>query len=249
MEMLSGGIGVLSALFHGISGSNGLGTGFIIVSACLLFAASALHLAACLMHRDGLRKPTKVLLMPLVAFLHISVCGLEYPLLLIGLFCGWLGDIFLIPKDRKLTFVLGAFFFMVGHAFYITNAFTLGLPGQVFAKYGRVSVVIALLAAVAICFTALMLLRKRMSKKMLIVFVIYMTALAFMAGTMIYSTFAIGMKPQSFMIGVGALLFAVSDFLLGSGIVRAFRIKNNRFWVMLTYILAQTGIALGFALL
>ena len=231
------------------SGSAGGGRAFLVISACLLFAAAAVHLAACLLHRDGLRKPTKVLLVPLVACVHIALCGFRYPLLLAGLFCGWLGDIFLIPKDRKLTFFIGAGFFMIGHACYIINAFKLGLPGKVFASYGRISVLIAALAVVAVCFTALWFLHRRMSGKMLGAFVAYMTALGLMAGTLVYSMFAVGFRAASVMIAAGAVLFAVSDFLLGSGIVRAFRIKNNRFWVMLTYILAQTGIAVGFAFL
>lgn len=221
----------------------------IPVFAALLIADAALHLYACIKHKDGLRKPTKVFLVPLLICLHISICGFKYPFLLVGLACGWLGDIFLIPKDRKLTFVVGALFFMAGHAFYILNAFRLGLPQTVFASYGKISVIIAAAAVVCICFLALWALRKKLSQKMLAAFIAYMTALALMAGTLVYSMIAVGLKYQAFMIGGGAMLFAVSDYLLGTGIVRAFKIKNNRFWVMLTYILAQTGMALGFALL
>lgn len=221
----------------------------IAIIAVLLAAVAALHLAACIKHRDGLRKPTKVFLVPLIICLHVAVCGFRYPYLLVGLFCGWLGDIFLIPKDRKLTFAIGALFFMAGHAFYIINTFWLGLPQKTLEAYGKVSIFIAAAAVLLVCAAAIWFMRKRLTNKMLAAFLAYMTALAFMAGTMVYSAVSVGLKPQSFMIGGGALLFAVSDFLLCTGIIRAFKIRNNRFWVMLTYILAQTGIALGFALL
>lgn len=232
-----------------LKNTSGFGGGLTVVAAVVLCMVSAVHLIACCLHRDGLRKPTKVFIVPLVICLHVSICGFRYPLLLLGLFFGWLGDIFLIPKDRKLTFFMGAFFFMVGHAFYIWNDFATGLPQAVYRSLGSVSVLAAMLAAVAIGFLALWLLRKRISKLMLAAFMIYMLALLSMAGILVYSMLGVGLSVASVLISAGAMLFAFSDFLLGAGIARAFKIKNNRFLVMLTYILAQTGIAVGFALL
>lgn len=232
-----------------INNTTGYCAGVTAVIAIVLLLVSVVHLVACCLHRDGLRKPTKVFLVPLIILLHISVCGFKYPFIILGLMFGWLGDIFLIPKDRKLTFVLGAFFFMVGHACYIWNDFKTGLPQAAFAAYGRFSVLIAMLAVVAVGFTALWVLRKRISKGMLVVFMIYMLALLSMAGLLVYSMLGTRFSAASVLISAGAVLFAISDFLLGAGIARAFKIKNNRFFVMLTYILAQTGIALGFALL
>ncbi|MBO4384822.1 MAG: hypothetical protein J5854_05330 [Clostridia bacterium] len=247
MSGISGG-GALSfgSLLNNITGFGG---GVTVVTAVVLVLVSAVHLVACCLHRDGLRKPTKVFLVPLIICLHISICGFKYPLLILGLIFGWLGDIFLIPKDRKLTFVLGAFFFMIGHACYIWNDFKTGLPQAAFAACGRLSVLIAMLAVVAVGFTALWVLRKRISRGMLVVFMIYMLALLSMAGILVYSMLGTRFSAASVMISAGAVLFALSDFLLGAGIARAFKIKNNRFFVMLTYILAQTGIAVGFALL
>lgn len=220
-----------------------------IASAAFFVVVSVLHLIACGLHRDGLRKPTKVFLVPLIACMHISICGFRYPLVLAGLFCGWLGDIFLIPKDKKLTFYLGALFFMIGHGFYIANAFSLGLPQQVLSRCGRVSLLIAMLAVVAVGFAALWFMRKRISREMIRLFAVYMLALLTMAGTFVYSSVAVGLRAPAFMLAIGAVLFALSDFLLGAGITRAFRIRNNRLLVMLTYIFAQLGIAVGTALL
>ena len=231
------------------SSFSGFGGGiFVILSSVLLAAVSVLHLIACLLHRDGIRKASKVFLVPLVAFLHISLCGFRYPLLLVGLFFGWLGDIFLIPKDRKGTFIVGAVFFMAGHAFYVANAFSEGLPQRTFSALGGISVAVTVLAAILVGALAFFALSRRMNRNLLAVFVVYMVALLTMAGTLVYSALTMNIVP-AVLFCAGAPLFALSDFLLGSGIARAFRIKNNRFWVMLTYILAQTCIALGLALM
>ena len=92
-------------------------------------------------------------------------------------------------------------------------------------------------------------MRKRISGGMLKAFMAYMLLLLAMTGTLVYSMISVGFTAQAFMIAAGAVLFALSDFLLGAGIARAFRIRNNRLLVMLTYILAQLGIAVGTALL
>lgn len=231
------------------SSFSGFGGGvFVILSGALLFAASVLHLTACLIHRDGIRKASKVFLVPLAACLHISLCGFRYPLFLIGLFFGWLGDIFLIPKDRKGTFIAGAVFFMAGHAFYVSNAFSEGLPQRTFSALGGFSVVITVLAVILVGTLAFIALSRRLNKKLLAVFVVYMAALLTMAGTLVYSALTMN-TASAVLLCAGAPLFALSDFLLGAGIARAFRVKSSRFWVMITYILAQTCISLGLALM
>lgn len=242
------GMPVYSCAASGFGGTI-LGIAASSAFAYLLAAVSVLHLTACLLHRDGLRKTTKVFIVPLVICLHVSLCGFKYPLLAAGLVCGWLGDIFLIPKDRKLTFYVGALFFMAGHVLYILTCVKAGLPQSTFAKGGVITVSFAIPAAAATGFAGLWFLRRRISGKMLVAFMCYMVALLTMAGTMIYSSFGLSSALPAVMIALGAALFAVSDFLLGAGIARAFKVRNSRFWVMLTYILAQTGIALGFALI
>ncbi|MBQ1893817.1 MAG: lysoplasmalogenase [Clostridia bacterium] len=218
-------------------------------AAALLLAADALlHLTGCYLKLDGLRAPTKVFLVPFILMLHVMIAGASQPLVIVGLILGWIGDILLIPKNNKLCFVLGGASFLIGHGFYIAAAFVRGLPQAAFGSR-PVPAAIACAFVLALAVLAYVSLRKKIPGKMKLPAILYLTALSSMAGTMLVS--AVGMKAgvTPVLMGGGGLLFAVSDYLLGSGLVRARRIKHNRLWVMLTYILAQLGIALGFALL
>ncbi len=214
----------------------------------LLAADTLLHLTGCYLRLDGLRAPTKVFLVPFILLLHILIAGAGYPFVIVGLILGWIGDILLIPKNNKLCFVLGGSSFLIGHGFYIAAAFVKGLPQAAFAVR-PVAAAIACAFVLGLAVLAYISLRKKIPGKMKLPAILYLTALSSMAGTMLVS--AVGMKAgvAPVLMGGGGLLFALSDYLLGSGLVRAWRIKNNRLWVMITYILAQLGIALGFALL
>lgn len=223
----------------------------LIIGACavlLLAADSMLHLTSCYLRLDDVRKPTKVFLVPFILLLHLMIAGVRFPFVIVGLLLGWIGDILLIPKNNKFCFVLGGSFFLIGHGFYIAAAFSAGLPQAAFASR-PVLAAAAVAFALALAVAAYCSLYKKIPVKMRVPAALYLTALASMAGTMLVS--AVGMKPgvAPVLMGGGGLLFALSDYLLGSGLVRAYRIRNNRLWVMLTYILAQLGIALGFALL
>ena len=223
----------------------------LIIGACaalLIAADSMLHLTSCYLRLDEIRKPTKVFLVPFILLLHLMIAWFRFPFVVVGLVLGWIGDILLIPKNNKLCFVLGGCFFLVGHGFYIAAAFKAGLPQAAFASRPAAAI-IACAFALALAVAAYCSLYKKIPVKMRAPAALYLTALASMAGTMLVS--AVGMKPgvAPVLMGGGGLLFALSDYLLGSGLVRAYRIRNNRLWVMLTYILAQLGIALGFALL
>ncbi|MBO4562019.1 MAG: lysoplasmalogenase [Clostridia bacterium] len=213
----------------------------------LLTPVSAAHIFACAKRREGIRKFTKVLLVPLIALLHISVCGFKHPLVLLGLFCGLVGDILLIPKG-KLCFRLGGFFFLIGHVCYIAAAFRIGMPQAAYVSLGIPWLVIMAVAAFALGASAYLILKRGVEGSMRVGVAAYIATISLMAGVMVYSlggTRCFG----AFLIAAGALLFTASDFLLCVGLTRRFRIKQGRVWVMLTYIAAQLGIALGFALM
>lgn len=213
-----------------------------------LFLTSALHLFSCRKRMEGIRKHTKVLLVPLVACIHFLICGFAHKLVLAALFAGLMGDVLLIPKDRKAAFILGGAFFLIGHALYIAEAFRLRLPQASYAAVGTVPALITAAAVLAIALTMFAALYRRMDKLMKIPAALYALGLAFMAGLMVWSMIGGGLKTGPVLMAAGGSLFTVSDFLLCAGLVRLLKLKNNRFWVMLTYILAQTGLAIGFAL-
>ncbi|MCR5809398.1 MAG: lysoplasmalogenase [Clostridiales bacterium] len=214
-----------------------------------LLAAAVMHLVSCVKRMEGLRKYTKALLVPLILCIHIIVCGFSHRLVIAALVCGWIGDILLIPKDRKAAFIAGGAFFLIGHALYIAEAFRLRLPQSSFERAGLVPAVITAAAVAALALAVYAAFYRRMDKRLRIPGAMYALALAFMAGITVWSMIGGGLKAGPLLMAAGGALFAVSDFLLCAGLVRLVRLKNNRFWVMLTYILAQTGLALGFALI
>lgn len=218
-------------------------------AAAILFAAVALlHLTACLIHRDGIRKASKVFLVPLIAVIHIGICGFSHPLVIAALAFGFIGDVLLIPGKNKTCFALGGFSFLIGHILYITHAFREGLPQKTYALWGIPSVIAIVCLALLFCVLAYLTVARKLGRLRIPV-TVYMAALAAMAGTMVYIMPGSGFSAPALLLAAGGVHFAVSDFLLCSGSLRALRIKNNRFFVMLTYIIAQTCLALGFALM
>lgn len=213
----------------------------------LLAVSSSLHLNACCKDKELLRRITKILLVPFIMAEHIVLAGFTMPLVLIALFFGWLGDIFLIPRSRKLFFGCGALLFLVGHIFYIWAAFRYGGVLAAYSALGPWSAYAAVAAALAVVAAAYLRLRKKLPKSFRIPCLVYMLAIGLMACSMIYS--ALGTPNAGrILAAVGAVLFVSSDYMLASSALGLFRARRRSMWVMLTYILAQAFIAVGFAI-
>ena len=189
-----------------------------------------------------------MLLVPLIACAHIIVAGFGMPLVLAALAFGLLGDILLIPKGRVMLFGAGGASFFVGHVLYIVQAFMLGLPQLTAERFGAASAAACVLAAAAIAIPISAVIGRRLPKKLRAGLAVYAFGLSAMAAVMLCSFYG-KPCPASGMLVLGGLLFVVSDTLLGSGIVGLVKGKRRGMWVMLTYILAQLGLAMGFALL
>ena len=214
-----------------------------------LFAVTAVHLFVCCGGKEWVRRLTKVLLVPIVCCIHIAASGgSPNALVLIALAFGWIGDILLIPPKLGVMFGTGGASFLVGHIFYISAAFGLGLPQAAYNRFGPVSAAAALVIAIGVCAAACAVLCPGIPTKLRVPLVVYAAALSLMAGVMVYSFIGSPSAPSA-LTAAGGVLFAVSDFILGAGISGVIKGRGRSRWLMLTYVLAQLGLALGFALL
>ena len=77
-----------------------------------------IHLYSCFHHQEELRKVTKCLLMPILALIYYLGCSKEKfsKVILLAIFFGYLGDVFLIIEN---LFLLGVASFLIGHLLYI----------------------------------------------------------------------------------------------------------------------------------
>lgn len=213
-----------------------------------LVCCSALHLFASAKYKEGLRRVTKALLVPLVICAHIAIAGLSYPLVICALVCGWVGDILLIPRGRKLFFGVGALFFLVGHCLYIAAAFSAGLPQATYSRFGWPSAAAAATAALIMLGLAFASFYAKLPAKMRIPCIVYMAGIASMAATLAYSAVGDPRFPK-LLAAFGGALFVVSDYILAGSMIGVIKGRRRSLAVMFTYILAQAFIALGFALL
>ncbi len=194
-----------------------------------------IHLVACFLEKDIVRKVTKVFLIPFLA-VGVLLTKTFHPLLLIGLFLGWLGDIFLIFTGKKWSFVLGASFFMLGHFSYICATL------QLFLKIHTIWDIPILLW---ICFGYL-------------VFGLFVAAhktlrshigdLAYLGAA--YFSVLMGALLLSIAVGNYILTAAFAVFVLSDTVLSVCRfaktVKRQHFYIMLTYLLAQTLICISF---
>ena len=136
------------------------------------------------------------------------------------------------PKDRESFFRAGLGAFLIGHVFYIVA----------FALLGRVTGWAVLLAAVL--FAALFLLQfpARMGQKV--------PVYAYAAVISVMTAFAVlsfGAGARGALVGLGGILFLVSDAILALIFFSPIREKSLPTWNLITYYAAQILLALSIA--
>lgn len=187
---------------------------------------------------------SKVLLMPvLLVMVATTSTGPRRTCrnaLLIALALSWVGDALLIGEGQTY-FGLGLSAFLLAHVAFIVSFKTARddvhqIP--LAQKYMLVTLGILVFGI------AVFLKLKGGLGSMLIPVALYILVICV---ALIYAINRFGMaSPNSFVqVFVGCLLFVVSDTLLALDTFHAWTFDNARFWVMLTYGLAQLFIALG----
>lgn len=209
------------------------------IVAIVLFGADALiHVFACATDRMMLRRITKVLLMPLLAFVYISWANTLLWQVLAALFCGWMGDIFLIfPNSSLLIPGLGSF--IAGHCFYISAMH------RSFAPLPFYAYIIGAIVAAGVAAVGYSRITKHITPDKRVASIVYFLMLTLLNLGSLLILFT-GNSAGAFLLA-GSLLFLTSDtilayqFFTAGGEGAALSVA-----VMSTYIAAQAFLATGF---
>lgn len=192
--------------------------------------------------------PVKLLLKTLasLAFVCLGLLGAARAggayawLTWIGLILGAAGDVLLQfmdcrPKEREPFFRAGLGAFLIGHVFYIVA----------FALLGRVTGWAVLLAAAL--FAALFLLQfpARMDLKgQKVPVYAYAAVISVMTA---FAVLSFGAGARGALVGLGGILFLVSDAILALIFFSPLREKSLPTWNLITYYAAQILLALSIA--
>lgn len=223
---------------------NDLGDDFMVyVFSSLFIAASLSHLVFCFFEKEKARILTKPLLMPLLAFSVSAFLVPHFPasrtaliLIVCALMFGWIGDMLLITTENKKRFLLGAASFLVGHFFWMSQyvSYIRNLPVWIFAF-----AVPCYIAALALVFVVV----GKPKGIMGISLVLYGTVLCLLNLTGI-AAFYVNRSVPALLFFFGSVLFVVSDTILGRSVLKS-DFRRSAFFIMLTYIAAQTLLACG----
>lgn len=213
----------------------------IVILLVLYLTDVALQLYACAKNKEKLRRITKILLMPLLALLYFAASAAPQPLVLLGILFGCLGDTFLLNHHSPVGFPAGLCAFFIGHVCYIILLVSL-LP----------TVSIWLIALAAAVYTAgalrtFLQLKPHLPKNLLLLCLAYMVLLAGFSCIAALAAFTIG-SMGAILLFCGTLFFLASDTVLSFNTFKEEKAGGN-FIVMLTYIVAQSLIALGFLMI
>jgi uncharacterized membrane protein YhhN len=199
----------------------------------------AVHLTACLIKLEAVRKTTKPFLMPVLAFWYLSAASEPRILIFAALILGMTGDIFLLFTEKPALMKSGMAAFGLGHICY---AVTFIRDTGRFDPVVTALIVIGYGALAALLFRSF---RQYLPKEMLPPSIVYILLISLMSASAL-ARFASAPSFSSFMPVLGSWLFVLSDTLLTSMLFRP-GTKQGNFGIMLTYIFAQALIASGMA--
>ncbi|MCC6095311.1 MAG: lysoplasmalogenase [Eubacterium sp.] len=179
----------------------------------------------------------KPLLMPVLIVFYLSsavALGLEIRYLLVpALFCGFLGDTFLL--DDKY-FIPGLASFLAGHVFYILEY----LRNTKFSWLRPIPVIVVLMGYILYLIIVVQNLMPSVDRQMRLPVGLYMAVILAMSFSS-YLMYMTGKTAGRIVTWVGTILFIVSDTILAFNVFR----KKSGAGIMPTYIAAQFLIVLG----
>lgn len=214
----------------------------IIALSAALGAASVTHLAACGLGKSRLRYFTKLLLMPLIAALYCALVDRPAPAVLAAMFCGWAGDFFMIYKHRDAFLAAGMAAFGLGHILYVARIGVIAAAAQ-----PRLFTALAgTLVPGAVAIIIFVVLRRRIPKQLRLPGLLYGLLLASL-GSAAFIALRAGAPGGAYLLA-GGCLFLCSDGILSFETFRDGDSNAADVAVMLTYIAAQTLLAIGFSM-
>lgn len=214
----------------------------VIALSAALAAASVTHLAACGLGKSRLRYSTKLLLMPLVAALYCALVDRPAPAVLAAMFCGWAGDFFMIYKHKDAFLAAGMAAFGVGHILYVAHIGVIAAA----AEPRLFTALAATLVPGAVAIVIFAVLRRRIPKQLRLPGLLYGLLLASL-GSAAFIALRAGAPGGAYLLA-GGCLFLCSDGILSFETFRDGDSNAADVAVMLTYIAAQTLLAIGFSM-
>lgn len=214
----------------------------VIALSAALAAVSVTHLAACGLGKSRLRYFTKLLLMPLVAALYCALVDRPAPAVLAAMFCGWAGDFFMIYKHKDAFLAAGMAAFGVGHILYVAHIGVIAAA----AEPRLFTALAATLVPGAVAIVIFAVLRRRIPKQLRLPGLLYGLLLASL-GSAAFIALRAGAPGGAYLLA-GGCLFLCSDGILSFETFRDGDSNAADVAVMLTYIAAQTLLAIGFSM-
>lgn len=214
----------------------------VIALSAALGAASVTHLAACGLGKSRLRYFTKLMLMPLIAALYCALVDRPAPAVLAAMFCGWAGDFFMIYKHRDTFLAAGMAAFGLGHILYVARIGVIAAAAQPRLFTSLAGTLVPGTVAIII----FVVLRRRIPKQLRLPGLLYGLLLASL-GSAAFIALRAGAPGGAYLLA-GGCLFLCSDGILSFETFRDGDSNAADVAVMLTYIAAQTLLAIGFSM-
>lgn len=211
----------------------------------LFGAISIVNLYFAFTEKDKYRKITKPFCLTFLIIAAILYKPTS-PYIYIGAIFGLIGDIFFIWPSKKGFFLYGIIAFLIGHIFYLIQII-LSLEGNPITNVGYI-VSSVIFVIVAVC---LFPIAKKITKNIIIATAcsIYGPTLILLFVASIFLACNNANHIPGVMASIGYFFFIVSDStILYTSFVNK-GVKRRHFYIMLTYLLAQLLIVLGFLLI
>jgi len=182
---------------------------------------------------------TKPLLMPLLILFYLTSTNEINYLLVISLIFAFFGDVFLMWSKKEFNVLMGITSFLLGHLLYIflfinSTSMLKDIPYMFY------------LLLIPYVLFDLYLIKKLFPsmKTMKFPSFIYMSIILIMSFTSLSRIWSVSFLP--FLLPfIGSIFFIISDTLLAFDMFK-YKHKDNNVVVMITYIVAQLLIVLGF---
>lgn len=209
----------------------------MIVAIAVYLVLVLLHLYACFEKKRKLRMATKPILMPLLCVIYVLMAREISLLVVFALLLGCVGDCFLMYTEKRVCFYSGLAAFGIGHILYLVRflAEAEGVPAWFTVLFSALCVL-----AIAVTFCQL---KPHLKRQLYAPCLGYMTIIAAMC-LCAAMRFVSEVGWHRGLVLAGSLVFVCSDTILSFELFRT-EMPHGNFRVMLTYIAAQTLIAVG----
>ena len=200
-----------------------------------------INLASAFFFKEKARKITKCCLMP--ALFVFYLLGTEQMLFMViaALFFSWLGDIFLIYKEKQIFFKLGLAAFLVSHIFYIGAFLTLAGGVHTMALIISPAVAVPIALAILKLLSAPPPMKIPVAAYAIVIMLMSISALQLMLASLDSS------RPAGILIFASSLVYLFSDTYMAYLLFHT-KPKYFNFITMIPYIIAHGGIIMGLVL-